>query len=106
MTQVLDVFFQHESFQALERVPDLLMKSEPLECLEVFINSLMHHFVDFFFQDDPGFQQNFPIANHQNSQMLPREGRLIEVQLKRWAREPTEKLLPQVVLIGFHPDWQ
>ena len=95
MAEVLDVFLQHETLEALEGETELLVEGEALEGLEVFVHCTLHKLVNFCLEDLLDFQKEFPVADHQDRDVLSWERRLIEEDLERWAREPTLDLLPE-----------
>jgi hypothetical protein len=59
------------------------MVCEPLETLEGHILFwITEQCIDHAFEDLLGHQQEVPVTNHKYSQVLPREGRLIEKYLQ------------------------
>lgn len=106
VAKVLDVFLQDEALEALEREAELLVEGEALEGLEVLVHRTLHQFVHFTLEDLFGLQEELPVAQHQDGDVLSWEGRLIEEDLERWVREPTLDLLPQCEVIEFQADWE
>lgn len=104
VAKVLDVFLQDEALEALEREAELLVEGEALEGLEVLVHRTLHQFVHFTLEDLFGLQEELPVAQHQDGDVLSWEGRLIEEDLERWVREPTLDLLPQCEVIEFQAD--
>ena len=104
VAEVLDVFLQDEALEALERETELLVEGEALERLEVLVHRPLHQFVHFTLEDLFCLQEELPVAQHQDGDVLSWEGRLIEEDLERWVREPTLDLLPQCEVIEFQAD--
>jgi hypothetical protein len=82
MLQVLNVMFENETFQTFEREPDLLMISEALKSLKVFVDRTLHKFVDFLFQNIFCIKKHLPVSDHKYSYVLSRKSWLIEIDLK------------------------
>jgi len=99
--QVLDVFLQYETLEALERETELLVEGEALEGLEVLVHRTLHKLVHLGLKDFLGLQKELPVSQHQYRDVLSWERRFIEEDLERRVREPTLDLLPEGEMIEF-----
>ncbi len=57
MAEVLDVFLQNETLEALERKTELLVEGETLKGLEVLVHRTLHQIVHFSLKDLLGLQK-------------------------------------------------
>jgi hypothetical protein len=97
MIEVLNVFLKDKALEALEGEADLLMIGELLEALKALICFLPHNLVDLRLQDILTLQEHLPIADHQDSDVLPGKGRLVEVHLEVIVKPPKKHLLDVIM---------
>jgi hypothetical protein len=57
VAEVLDVFLQNETLEALERKTELLVEGETLKGLEVLVHRTLHQIVHFSLKDLLGLQK-------------------------------------------------